>query len=481
MEKGSAGYFKDTRMALTTRDMLGLPMLAGASFFMQALDSTILNTAIPAIASDLRQSPFSMQLAVVGYTLTVALLIPLSGWMADRFGTRRTYLASVAVFALGSLLCALSTSLPMLVAARVVQGMGGAVMMPISRLALMRAYRRDDFIQAFNFISIPGLVGPIVGPILGGWLVTYASWHWVFLINIPIGALGFFYGYRIMPDFRAERGPFDALGFGAIGLGVLAVSAGLELTGGHASSPLCALVLAVTGFACLAGYVRHARRAAYPLIGLGMFKTRTFAVGIAGNVVARLGIGSIPFLVPLLLQVGLGYPADVAGLLLLPSALGSLLTKTFVLRVLHRLHYRRTLLFLTVSIGVVFALLSLQRPGWPLVFLAAPLFIQGMLMSAQFTAMNTITLGDLSAEHASDGNSLLSVTQNLSISFGVAISTAALRFFSASGGTPLDALHRTFIMVGIMTALAAFVFMLLRPGDGDNLLGASRGRIEKPL
>lgn len=459
MEKGSAGYFKDTRMALTTRDMLGLPMLAGASFFMQALDSTILNTAIPAIASDLRQSPFSMQLAVVGYTLTVALLIPLSGWMADRFGTRRTYLASVAVFALGSLLCALSTSLPMLVAARVVQGMGGAVMMPISRLALMRAYRRDDFIQAFNFISIPGLVGPIVGPILGGWLVTYASWHWVFLINIPIGALGFFYGYRIMPDFRAERGPFDALGFGAIGLGVLAV----------------------TGFACLAGYVRHARRAAYPLIGLGMFKTRTFAVGIAGNVVARLGIGSIPFLVPLLLQVGLGYPADVAGLLLLPSALGSLLTKTFVLRVLHRFHYRRTLLFLTVSIGVVFALLSLQRPGWPLVFLAAPLFIQGMLMSAQFTAMNTITLGDLSAEHASDGNSLLSVTQNLSISFGVAISTAALRFFSASGGTPLDALHRTFIMVGIMTALAAFVFMLLRPGDGDNLLGASRGRIEKPL
>ncbi len=466
-------------MALTIRDMLGLPMIAGASFFMQSLDSTILNTAIPAIAADLRQSPFSMQLAVIGYTLTVALLIPLSGWMADRFGTRRTYLASVAVFALGSLLCALSTTLPMLVAARVVQGMGGAVMMPISRLTLMRAYRRDDFVQAFNFISIPGLVGPIAGPILGGWLVAYASWHWVFLINIPIGALGFFYGYRIMPDFRAARGPFDAWGFGAIGLGLLAITAALELTGGHASSPLYALVLAVAGFACLAGYVRHARRAPHPLIGLGMFRTRTFAVGIAGNMVARLGIGSIPFLVPLLLQVGLGYPADVAGLLLLPSALGSLLTKTFVLRVLYRFHYRRALLFLTVSIGVVFALLSLQRPGWPLVFLAGPLFIQGMLMSAQFTAMNTITLGDLSTEHASDGNSLLSVTQNLSISFGVAISTAALRFFNASGGTPLDALHRTFIMVGIMTALAAFVFMLLRPGDGDNLLSTSRGLTKK--
>lgn len=463
-------------MALTTRDMLGLPMIAGASFFMQSLDSTILNTAIPAIAADLHQSPFSMQLAIIGYTLTVALLIPLSGWVADRFGTRRTYLASVAVFALGSLLCALSTTLPMLVASRVVQGVGGAVMMPISRLTLMRAYRRDDFVQAFNFISIPGLIGPILGPILGGWLVTYATWHWVFLINLPIGLVGFVYGYRIMPDFRAPRGRFDGLGFADIGLGLLAMTAGLELAGGHASSTLGAVVLVAAGFAFLAGYVRHARRAPYPLIGLGVFKTRTFAVGIAGNVVARLGIGSIPFLVPLLLQVGLGYPADVAGLLLLPSALGSLLTKTFVLKVLYRVGYRRTLLFLTLSIGVVFALLSLQRPGWPLIVLVVPLFIQGMLMSAQFTAMNTITLGDLPPEHASDGNSLLSVTQNLSISFGVAISTAVLRVFSASSGGPLPALRATFIAVGIITALAALVFILLRPHDGDNLLGTSHAR-----
>ena len=463
-------------MALTTRDMLGLPMIAAASFFMQSLDSTILNTAIPAIAADLRQPPFSMQLAVIGYTLTVALLIPLSGWMADRFGTRRTYLASVAIFVLGSLLCALSSTLPMLVAARVVQGLGGAVMMPISRLALLRAYERDDFVQAFNFIAIPGLVGPVVGPILGGWLVSWASWHWVFLINIPIGALGFVYSWRIMPDFRAERGPFDTWGFALIGLGVLAVTASLELSGGHASSPLWALTLAAAGFVCMAGYVCHARRAPSPLIRLGMFRIRTFAVGLAGNMVARLGIGSIPFLVPLLLQVGLGYPADVAGLLLVPSALGSLLTKTFVLKVLYRFHYRRTLLFLTLSIGAVFALLSLQQPGWPVIFLVLPLFIQGMLMSAQFTSMNTITLGDLPAEYASDGNSLLSVSQNLSLSFGVAISTALLRIFSSSGGTPLEALHRTFIMVGILTALASFVFIRLRPDDGDRLLGSSHRR-----
>lgn len=464
-------------MPLTTRDMLGLPMIAAASFFMQSLDSTILNTAIPAIAADLHRAPFSMQLAIIGYTLTVALLIPLSGWVADRFGTRRTFLASVAIFALGSLLCALSTTLPLLVASRVVQGVGGAVMVPISRLTLMRAYERDEFVQVFNFIAIPGLVGPVIGPILGGWLVTYASWHWVFLINLPIGALGIFYGLRIMPDFRAERGRFDTSGFAGIGAGLLALSAGLELTGGQASSPWAAAGLVLAGFLLLAGYVRHARRSESPLIGLGMFRTRTFAVGIAGNVVARLGIGSIPFLVPLLLQVGLGYPADVAGLLLLPSAVGSLVTKTFVLKVLRRFGYRHTLLFLTVSIGLVFALLSLQQPGWPLALLIVPLFVQGMLMSAQFTAMNTITLGNLPPEHASDGNSLLSVTQNLSISFGVAISTALLRFFSSLyPGPPLDALHATFIAVGVMTGVAAFVFMLLRSDDGDNLLGSSHSR-----
>lgn len=460
-------------MALTRRELLtGLPMITASALFMQMLDSTILNTALPTIAEDMHRSPFSMQLAVISYSLTVALLIPLSGWLADRFGTRRTFLGAVAVFSLGSLFCALSTTLPQLVASRVAQGIGGAMMVPVSRLTLMQAYQREDFVRVFTFITIPGQVGPILGPLLGGWLVTYASWHWIFLINIPFGLLGILYGLRVFPDFRQQRGPFDIAGFLLIGMGLFGMTAGLELTGGKTASPGLAVLLIALAFLCLTAYIVHARKAPFPLIRLGVFKIRTFSVGLAGNVVARLGIGSIPFLVPLFLQVGLGYPPDIAGMLMLAPAVASLMTKTFVLRVLSRFGFRRTLLFLTLSIGCVFAAASLQQPGWSLLPIIVQLFIQGMLMSAQFTAMNTITLGNIPPQMASDGNSLLSVSQNLCLSFGVAISTASLRLFSGSG-TPLQALHSTFIAVGAMTAAAAFVFMLLRPEDGNRLLPSS--------
>ena len=459
---------KDIPM-LTSRDMFpGLPMITAAAFFMQMFNSTILNTALPAIADAMGRSPFSMQLAVISYSLTVALLIPLSGWLADTFGTRRVFLSALAMFVIGSGLCAASTTLPLLVAARVVQGVGGAMMVPVSRLTLMRAYTREDFVKVFNFITIPGLVGPVVGPIVGGWLVTYASWPWIFLINIPLGLVILFFSLRCFPDFRQPRGSFDVAGFLLIGAGVLAMSGGLELTGGHGASPALACGLVVFGVAAIVLYVLHARRFRFPIINLKVFSTRTFSVGITGNIVARLGIGSIPFLVPLMLQVGLGYSADIAGLILIAPAVGSVMTKTVVLNILHRFGYRRTLLFLTLSIAAVFMCMSLQQPGWPLMLLVVQLFVQGMLMSGQFTSMNTITLGDLPAETASDGNSLLSVAQNLSVSFGVAVSTALLRVFSSSG--ELYALHATFIAVGLMTAVSAFIFMLLRPEDGAHLL-----------
>ena len=456
---------------LSSRDMFtGLPMITAAAFFMQMLDSTILNTALPSIAEAMGRSPFSMQLAVISYSLTVAMLIPLSGWLADSFGTRRVFLSAVGMFVAGSVFCAMSVSLPQLVAARVVQGVGGAMMVPVSRLTLMRAYSREDFVRVFNFITIPGLVGPVVGPIVGGWLVTYASWHWIFLINVPLGLIGFLYALRVFPDFRQPRGRFDAAGFLIIGLGVLSLTSGLELTGGRSSSPALAAVLIAVGFLAVVVYVLHARRSAAPLISLKVFHTRTFRVGIAGNMVARLGTGSIPFLVPLMLQVGLEYSADIAGLIMLAPAVGSIMTKTVVLKLLHRFGYRRVLLFLTLSIASIFMLMGLQQPGWPLLLLVCQLFVQGMLMSGQFTSMNTITLGELPAETASDGNSLLSVSQNLSISFGVAVSTAMLRFFSGYGNE-LQALHATFVAVGLMTAASAFIFVMLRPDDGARLLG----------
>ena len=215
-------------MTFSLHKLVGLPAIAAAAFFMQALDATILNTALPAVARSLNRSPLAMQLAVVGYTLTVAMLIPVSGWLADRFGTRRVFISAVSFFILGSLLCALSTSLPMLVASRVLQGIGGAMMMPVARLSVLRAYPRTELVAVLNFISIPGLVGPVVGPLLGGWLVTYATWHWIFLINIPIGLIGILYAYHIMPDFTAPRRPFDWMGFFLFGLSLVSFSSGLE-------------------------------------------------------------------------------------------------------------------------------------------------------------------------------------------------------------------------------------------------------------
>lgn len=458
-------------MTFSLKKLTGLPAIAAAAFFMQALDATILNTALPAVAHSLDRSPLAMQLAVVGYTLTVAMLIPVSGWLADRFGTRRVFIFAVTLFILGSLLCALSGTLCMLVASRVLQGVGGAMMMPVARLAVLRAYPRSELVSVLNFISIPGLVGPVVGPLLGGWLVTYATWHWIFLINIPVGLIGIVYAVRIMPNFTASRGPFDLSGFFLFGLGLVAVSSGLEVFGDGVGPDVLAPALLAAGAVLLVLYVRHAKRRPNPLIGLGVFRTRTFSVGIGGNIVSRLGTGCVPFLMPLMLQVGLGYPALVAGAMMAPTAVGSIAAKTFVMKVLNRFGYRATLTGVTVCIGLMIAQFALQTPTLPLWLLILPLFLLGMAMSTQFTAMNSITLGDLSTENASTGNSLLSVTQQLSISFGVASSTVVLRFYNSfASGSLLDHFHYTFITIGGITLLAAFVFMLLRRDDGDNLL-----------
>ncbi|MFT4273668.1 MAG: multidrug transporter subunit MdtD [Pantoea sp.] len=440
------------------------------AFFMQSLDATILNTALPAIATSLQRSPLAMQSAVISYTLTVAMLIPVSGWLADRFGTRKIFILAVTLFTLGSLACALSGSLSLLVISRVVQGIGGAMMMPVARLALLRAYPRSELLPVLNFVTMPGLVGPILGPMLGGLLVTYASWHWIFLINIPIGLLGIFYARKYMPDFTTPKRRFDFGGFVLFGVGLVLISIGIELFGERIVSPWQATVVLFTGVLLLLLYIVHARRHPAPLISLPMFKTRTFSIGIIGNIASRLGTGCIPFLMPLMLQVGFGYPAIIAGCMMGPTAIGSLLAKSTVTQVLRRFGYRHTLVGISVIIGILIASFSLQTPGGSVLLLLLALFVLGMAMSTQFTAMNTITLADLNDENASGGNSVLAVTQQLSISFGVAVSAAVLRFYQEFDGTTVQHFHATFLTMGVITVLAAFTFMLLRNGDGRHLI-----------
>ncbi len=455
-----------------------LPWIVAIAFFMQTLDSTILNTTLPRMAVDLGESPLRMQSVVIAYTLTVALLIPASGWLADRFGTQRAFLSAILLFSLGSLLCALSPSLPWLIAARVVQGMGGAMLLPVGRLAVLRAFPRAELLKVLAFVTVPGLVGPLVGPPLGGWLVEVASWHWVFLINLPVGAIGFAAAWRFMPNLKSPVAlPFDGAGFVLFSVGLVLVSLGLQGLGERALSAASSIILAVGGLAAMAAYWMRAARIDAPLFSLRLFQIPTFSVGIVGNLFARLGSGAMPFLIPLFLQVGLGYTPSAAGLSMVPTVLGAMVAKTFAVRLINRLGYRRVLVGNTLLLSGLIGAFALVERGAPLVVILLLLAVFGVVNSMQFTAMNTITLGDLDEERASSGNSLLSVVMQLSMSLGVAAAAALLAAF---GGTPpttspdglVRMFHATFVCMGLLSALASCIFLQLGRREGPSEVAA---------
>jgi len=394
-----------------------LPWVVAIAFFMQTLDGTILNTALPTMAKDFGESPLRMQSIVIAYLLTVALFIPASGWLADRFGTRRVFIAAIVLFSLGSLLCALSPSLPWLTAARVVQGIGGALLLPVGRLTILRAFPRSELLKVLAFVTIPGLIGPLVGPPLGGWLVEVATWHWVFLINLPVGLLGVFAAVRYMPDLRgAVSQKFDWPGFVLFSLGLVAVTLGLQGLGEHAINAPVSIVLVIGGLAAMAAYWVHAGRAEKPLFSLTLFQIPTFSIGILGNLFARLGSGAMPFLTPLFLQVGLGYSPSAAGLTMVPIVLGAMMIKFVAERVIDRFGYRRVLVTNTLLLGAFIAGFALVDRSTPHVAILVYLALFGICNSMQFTAMNTLTLGSLDDARASGGNSLLSVVMQLSMS-----------------------------------------------------------------
>lgn len=456
-------------MIKSTRSLSGLPWIAAMAFFMQTLDATILNTALPAIAHSLGHSPLAMQSAVISYILTIAMLIPVSGWVADRYGTRKVFIFAVCFFSFGSTLCAISGSLTMLVISRVIQGIGGAMMMPVARLTLLRAYQRSELLSVLNFVTIPGLTGTVLGPVLGGVLVTWATWHWIFLINIPVGIIGIACACKYMPDFTTPRRQFDILGFLLFGVGLVLISSGLELTGERVVSGILTLAILLSGVGLLLLYILHARRHPAPLIELSLFSNRTFSIGIIGNIASRLGTGCIPFLIPLMLQVAFGYSAIVAGCVMAPTAIGSIVAKSMVTKLLRRFGYRNTLFSVTLIIGFFITSFYLQLPDYSILFLIIPLFLLGMAMSTQFTAMNTITLADLDDNSASSGNSVLAVSQQLAIGFGIAISASVLSFYETIESSSIRQFHDTFLTMGIVTILSALVFLALKKGDGRNM------------
>jgi len=441
--------------------------LVAIGFFMQTLDSTIVNTALPSMARDLGESPLRMQAVVIAYALTMAILIPASGWIADRFGVKRAYIGAISVFVIGSLACALSTTMTQLVVSRVVQGAGGAMLLPVGRLAVLRAYPRDEFLKAMSFVAIPGLIGPLIGPTLGGWLSEAASWHWIFLINIPIGTLGLVATVRYMSDSAPRvRERFDAAGYLLVALGMATISLALEGIGNVRMGGAIALILLVFGLASLAAYWLHATRAETPLFSPGLFRVRTYSIGLLGALFARLGISSMPFLLPLALQVSLGFSPLQAGMAMIPVTIAALTMKRMVTSLVGCFGYRNVLITNTLLVGTMIASFALMTPEQPVWLRILQFFSLGAVNSLQFTTMNTVTLKDLGPQQASSGNGLMSVVQMLAMSLGVAAAAALLSNFSATEAAQQDALHAfraTFVCVGIMTCASAAIFWQLAP------------------
>lgn len=457
-----------TAQPLDERTARILPWLVAVAFFMQTLDGTILNTALPAMAADLAEDPLRMQGVVIAYMLTVALLIPASGWIADRFGTRRIFFSAILLFSFGSLLCALSVSLQQLIAARILQAFGGALMMPVGRLVVLRAFPRSELVRVMSLVTIPGLIGPLMGPTLGGWLVEYASWHWIFLINLPVGALGAWFALRFMPDLRGpQRSQFDTLGFVLFGAAMLQITIALEGLGDLHMPHARVLLLLFGGAACLAAYWLRAGRIERPLFSPRLFHTRSFAVGILGNLFGRLGSGALPFLVPLLLQVALGYSPAEAGMSMIPLALAAMAIKPLAKGLIDRFGYRRLLVANTLLLGMLIASLGLTGNDSPLVLLLVQLALIGACNSLQFSAMNTIALIDLQDDQASSGNSLLAVVVQLAMGLGVASAAALLGGFSTSQRDVLGAFQLTFLCLGGLSMIAAAIFLQLGKHDGS--------------
>ena len=450
-----------------------LPLLMAISIFMQMLDATILNTALPTIAADLHVSPLNMQSAVISYALTVALLIPASGYLADRFGTKKTFIIALVVFMLGSLLCALATNLPMLVGARIIQGMGGAIIMPVPRLALLKVYEKKQLINAINYALMPALIGPILGPLVGGYLVQYASWHWIFLINIPFGIIGILCAIPIMPDVYGDKPRFDLRGFLLIAMTATGLTLALEIAPHSTANLPWAGALAALSLASAYAYLRHARRSDHPLFPLNLILVRTFRIGLTGNLVSRLGIGAMPYLLPLFYQVAFGYSASLSGWLMTPTVVGAIVAKPFVKGVIDRYGYRRTILANTCLLGLLMMAVALPPQGTPIWAWVVLLFITGLGNSLQFTAMNTLSIADLRPDQNSSGNSLLSANQQLSTSFGIAIGALLLKTFSLddiSHGDLHTAFRYTFVAVGGITFASALIFTRLHQNDGAALL-----------
>lgn len=457
-----------------------LPWVVAVALFMEQLDTTIVNTAVPAMAESLQVTPLSLKAVVASYILSLAVCIPVSGWMADRYGTRRVFSIAVGLFTFSSVLCGLALNAPMLVAARILQGVGAAMMMPVGRLTIIRTFPKSELLQAMNFVIIPALIGPLLGPTVGGLIVHWVSWRFIFFVNVPMGLLALWLAHRHMPDYRGDAArPLDVVGLVLFGSGTALLSWLLEIFGEHRIDATSAAVLLLLCVSLLGAYLWHARETPHPLLRLRLFRVRTFRISVMGGFVTRLGVGGMPFLLPLLYQLGLGMPAWQSGLLMMPTAAAAMGMKIIAPRVLAHFGYRRILIVNTVMIGCVISLFSLVNPATPIALIVLLGLSMGFFNSLQFTSMNSMAYADIDTPDSSMASTIASSLQQMSMSFGLACGSLIAGWYL--GDLPqtdrvavATALHHAFLTLAGLTILSSLSFWSLRPGDGESV---SRGSV----
>ena len=457
------------------RSTLLTALIIATALFMENMDGTVISTSLPAIAHDLHEDPIVLKLALTSYMLTLAVFIPASGWVADRFGARTVFCSAIVVFTLGSILCGASSSLPTLIAARVFQGLGGAMMVPVGRLVLLRSVDKSNLVNALAYLTVPALIGPVAGPPLGGFITTYFHWRWIFWINVPIGVIGVALALKYIANLREETvPPFDVKGFALSGLGLLGLISGLSLIGrGMAPYGLVAAMIAIS-LALLAAYAAHAKGDEDAILDLKLLEIPTFFAGVAGGLIFRIGLGALPFLLPLLLQIGFGLTPFQSGSLTFATAAGALLMKFTAATALRWFGFRQTLVVNGLISGAFLAACALFTPLTPHWLLFLTLLTGGFFRSLQFTALNAVSYADIDRPAMSRATSFASVSQQMSGAIGVAVAAMCIESIQLGFGDATLAsrdISLAFVLVAIISSLSVLIFARLSPDAGAAVSG----------
>jgi EmrB/QacA subfamily drug resistance transporter len=452
-----------------------IPLIVATALFMENMDSTVIATSLPAIAADIGTSPLTLKLAITSYLLALAVFIPASGWTADRFGARAVFSIAIAVFMIGSIGCALSSSVTDLVIARIVQGFGGAMMTPVGRLVLLRSIDKSALVNAMAWVTVPALVGPVIGPPLGGFITTYLTWHWIFLINIPIGLLGIFMALRYIDPIRSEDPErFDLYGLVLAGIGLGGIAFGLSVAGLNLLPWTVVVALVVIGSIAMTLYVIHARRTASPVLDFALLRLPTMRASIIGGFLFRLGIGSLPFLLPLLLQVGFGLSPLNSGMVTFASAAGAMGMKTLAARIIRTFGFRNVMVINAIVSSVFLAACALFTSTTPLLLIMILLVVGGFFRSLQFTAINTLAYAEVEPAQMSRATTLVSVNQQLAVSAGVAVgafSVEATMWLHHVTELSSGDFAPGFIVVAIISTISSYFFYKMPVDAGHQVSG----------